>query len=158
MFDLGWQELILIAVIAIIVISPKDLPQAIRAVSQSVRQLRSLSREFRSGVSELVREAELDELKRQIDKTGSFDHLNDLSTGSDPTSSLAEDFDPRQLARDLKRRVNPESPSPVGGAKRLTQSSTNPAVVEAADRSDLHEQREGEENPLSGRSEEPPHR
>ncbi|MGZ8408653.1 MAG: Sec-independent protein translocase protein TatB [Hyphomicrobium sp.] len=111
MFDIGWQELILIAVVAIIVITPKDLPHAIRAVSQFARQLRGLSREFRNGVNTLVREAELDELKREVQKVEPFDHLDDLTLSNDPTRSLSEDFDPRQFAREWKPRGRAEAPS-----------------------------------------------
>lgn len=139
MFDLGWQELILIAIVAIIVVSPKDLPQAIRAVTQFARQLRGLSREFRSGVSELVREAELDELRRQVNKAGGVDELNDLTSGVDPTASLTEDFDPRQFARELKRRVHPESAATDDGAKQGAQHQVGSAGVQTSDRADRHE-------------------
>ena len=149
MFDLGWQELILIAVVAIIVVSPKDLPQAIRAVTQFARQLRGLSREFRSGVSELVREVELDDLKRQVDKAGNFDQMNDLISGTDPTSSLTEDFDPRQFGRELKRRVNPEAPSNGDWAKPRVQGHGDYAVVQAADRADGPKEAGGGVDPAS---------
>lgn len=149
MFDLGWQELILIAIVAIVVISPKDLPHAIRAVTQFARQLRGLSREFRSGVSELVREVELDDLKRQIDKAGSLDQLNDLTSGTDPTASLTEDFDPRQFARELKRRVNPDAPLTGDGAKPRGQSQADSAVLLSADRADGHEEAHGGADPAS---------
>ena len=142
----------LIALTAIIVISPKDLPQAIRAVTQFARQLRGLSREFRSGVSELVREAELEELKRQVGKAGNFDHLNGLTSGSDPTSSLTEDVDSQQLTRELKRRVNPKAPFSADEAKRRAHADVNDvnsAVGKAADRADSHQQAGGEEDPVS---------
>lgn len=139
----------LIALTAIIVISPKDLPQAIRAVTQFARQLRGLSREFRSGVSELVREAELEELKRQVDKAGNVDHLNDLTSGSDPTSSLTEDVDSQQFTRELKRRANPEAPFSVDEAKRRAHADVNSAVGKAADRTDAHQQAGGEGDPVS---------
>ena len=126
MFDIGWQELILVAVVAIIVLSPKDLPQAIRAVSQFARQLRGMSREFRNGVSELVREAELDELKRQIQKVEPFEPLDDLTSSSNPIRNLSEDWDPRQFAQELKRRVSPEAPSTVDAVDRRASGETQP--------------------------------
>jgi sec-independent protein translocase protein TatB len=149
MFDLGWQELLLITLMAIIVISPKDLPQAVRAVSQFARQLRGLSREFRSGVSELVREAELDELKRQVEKSGKFDHLGGLTSASDPTSSITEDFDPRQFARELKQRVNPEKAPPGEIISQRAKAEGSPAVIRAADRADVHEQAGARQDPTS---------
>jgi sec-independent protein translocase protein TatB len=149
MFDFGWQELILIALVAIIVVSPKDLPQAIRAVTQFARQLRGLSREFRSGVNELVREAELEELKRQVGAAGNIDHLNRLTSEGDPTSGLTEDFDPQQFARELKRRVNPEASSSADVAKSRDQTDVNPAVARAVDRADAGENAGGETGPAS---------
>ena len=122
MFDIGWQELILIAVVTIVVVGPKDLPHAIRAVSQFMRQLRGLSREFRNGVSELVREAELDDLKRQVQKAEPFEPLDDLSSSSDSTRRLSEEWDPRRFARERKQRVIPEAPSPVDAVEQPASS------------------------------------
>jgi sec-independent protein translocase protein TatB len=108
------------------VISPKDLPQAIRAVSQFARQLRGMSREFRNGLNELVREAELDELKREVQKVKPFDHLDDFTSSSDPTNSLSEDLDPRQFARERKRRVSSEVPSTVDVVDRRASGDAQP--------------------------------
>ena len=126
MFDIGWQELLLIAVVTIIVVGPKDLPHAIRAVSQFMRQLRGLSREFRNGVSELVREAELDELKRQVQKAEPFEPLDDSSSSSDFARSLSEEWDPRQFARERKQRVSPEAPLPVDAVDRHALGEAQP--------------------------------
>ena len=68
MFDIGWQELFLIAVLALIVVGPKDLPQAIRTITIWIRKARLMARDFQSGVNEMVREAELDDLKDQLTK------------------------------------------------------------------------------------------
>ena len=66
MLDIGWTEMAFIAVIALIVIGPKDLPKAMRTVSKWVRKARSLAREFQSGLDDIARETELDEVKDQI--------------------------------------------------------------------------------------------
>lgn len=134
MFDLGWQELMVIAVIAIIVISPKDLPHAIRTVTQFARQLRGLSREFRNGVQALVREAELDEIKRQVEQSKRFDVFDDPTAGDDPTSGLTADFDPRELARELKRRVSIEEPSSADAAARRAPADESPACEKPENR------------------------
>lgn len=135
MLDLGWQELLVIVLVAVIVISPKELPQAIRAVMQFARHLRGLSREFRSGVSELVREAELDELKHQVEKAGRLDHL------TDPTGHLTEEFDPKQFADELKRRVNPDAPSDDGPGKKRARTVADPISKGIQSRSDSAETR-----------------
>ncbi|MEP4887623.1 MAG: Sec-independent protein translocase protein TatB, partial [Alphaproteobacteria bacterium] len=66
MFDIGWPELLLVMVIALIVIGPKELPNAIRTVMMVVRKLRGAAREFQSGLDDIARESGLDDVKRQI--------------------------------------------------------------------------------------------
>lgn len=68
MFDIGWQELFIVAVLALIVVGPKDLPQAIRTITTWVRKARMMTRDFQAGVNEMVREAELDDVKNQLTK------------------------------------------------------------------------------------------
>ncbi|MEK9661349.1 MAG: Sec-independent protein translocase protein TatB, partial [Alphaproteobacteria bacterium] len=79
MFDLGWSELLLIAAVALIIIGPKDLPQAIRTVTQVIRKLRGMAREFQSGLDDLAREAGVDEIKRD---------LNEFKEDYDPKAAL----------------------------------------------------------------------
>jgi sec-independent protein translocase protein TatB len=68
MFDLAWSEIALIGVVALIVIGPKDLPGAIRGVAQMLGKARRMAGEFQTHVDEMVREAKLDEVKREIDQ------------------------------------------------------------------------------------------
>jgi sec-independent protein translocase protein TatB len=66
MFDLSWSHIGLFIVIALLVLGPKELPNAIRTGAQLLRAGRKLAGEFRSGMDELMREAELDETHRSI--------------------------------------------------------------------------------------------
>lgn len=66
MFDIGGWEFLLIAILGIIIIGPKELPGAIRTVSMFVRRARELAREFQSGLEEVAREAELDKLTEDM--------------------------------------------------------------------------------------------
>lgn len=68
MFDIGWQELFIIAVIAIVVVGPKDLPRVLRTVGIWVGRAKSMMREFQGHVDDMVREAELDDFKKQIEQ------------------------------------------------------------------------------------------
>lgn len=65
MLDVGFQELALIAVVALIVIGPKDLPRVLRQVGQWVAKARGMARHVRSGFDTMVREAELEEMQKQ---------------------------------------------------------------------------------------------
>lgn len=66
MFDLAWSEIALIAVVALVVIGPKDLPDAIKGVAKGIQSLRRKVAEFQQQADELVREAKLEDVRNQI--------------------------------------------------------------------------------------------
>ncbi len=88
MFDLGWAELFVIAVVALIVIGPRDLPKTMRIVASWFRKARSLAREFQSGMEDLAREAELDDVKSEIKKMVDYNPDADLEASLDPDGEL----------------------------------------------------------------------
>lgn len=65
MFDVAPTELLLVAVIALLVIGPKDLPKAMRFVGHWVGKARGMARHFRSGIDTMMRESELEEMERK---------------------------------------------------------------------------------------------
>lgn len=65
MFDIGSTELLLIVIVAIVVIGPKDLPRALYKVGQIVGKARGMARHFRTGIDAMVREVELQELEKK---------------------------------------------------------------------------------------------
>jgi sec-independent protein translocase protein TatB len=65
MFDIGYTELLVIAIVALVVIGPKDLPRVMRTVGQWVGRARGMARHFRSGIDTMVREAELEEMEKK---------------------------------------------------------------------------------------------
>jgi sec-independent protein translocase protein TatB len=65
MFDLGWSELLLVAVVALVVIGPKDLPIAMRQVGKWVGKARAMTRHVRAGFDEMVRQTELEEMEKE---------------------------------------------------------------------------------------------
>src|SRR5579864_105125 len=67
-FDIGWPELMLIGVVALVVIGPKDLPAALRVAGYWVRKARTMSREFQSHFEQMIREAELDDVHQELKK------------------------------------------------------------------------------------------
>lgn len=98
MLDVSWQEILLIAVVAIVVIGPKDLPVAIRTVAGWVKKAREMAGEFQRGVDEMVREAELSDVRKQVEQaaSGVVDDVNkmaesavdDVKKSVDPTGEL----------------------------------------------------------------------
>lgn len=78
MFDLGWTEILLIAVVAIVVIGPKDLPRAMRTVGQWTTRVKRMAGDFQRQFNEAVREAELEDVKNEVAKLGKIDPMADL--------------------------------------------------------------------------------
>jgi sec-independent protein translocase protein TatB len=94
MFDIGMPEMLVIAVVALVVVGPKDLPKVIRAIAGALGKVRSMATEFRSGVNEFVRESELSELKEAIDKTrAAMDVPGNLEKFVDPTGTVRQTYE-----------------------------------------------------------------
>jgi len=119
LLDFGWSELMLIGVVALIVIGPKDLPKALRVAGFWVRKARTLSREFQSSIEQMVREAELDEMRQELKKATEIDLEKEFHQAVDPTGSLAESLKPPELP-DFSEA--PESPT-NGEALAATETS-----------------------------------
>src|SRR5580704_2218747 len=97
LFDLGMSELLLIGVVALVFIGPKDLPKALRVAGFWVRKARTLSREFQSSVEQMMREAELDEMHKELKKATEIDLDHEIRKAVDPTGELAESLKPPEL-------------------------------------------------------------
>ncbi len=65
MFDIGASELLLIVIVAVVVIGPKDLPMALRTAGQWIAKVRRVSGHFRSGIETMIREAELEDMEKK---------------------------------------------------------------------------------------------
>ena len=98
MFDIGWQELFVLAVLAIIVIGPKDLPRAIRTVTQWIRKARGMARDLQDGLDDVVREAELDDIKKQANSI--------MSDELDPANAIARELDMTEEQQEWSKAVD----------------------------------------------------
>jgi sec-independent protein translocase protein TatB len=97
LFDFGWSEILLIGTVALVFIGPKDLPKAMRVAGYWVRKARTLSREFQSSIDQMIREAELDEMRQDLKKAAEFDLDKEFHNTIDPTGSLSESLKPPEL-------------------------------------------------------------
>src|SRR5579863_8734723 len=97
LFDIAWPELILIGAVALVVIGPKDLPRAMRIAGYWMRKARTLSREFQSSVDQMIREAELDEVRQELNKVTDFNIESEFHNTIDPTGELQESIKPLAL-------------------------------------------------------------
>jgi len=110
MFDIGWSELVVIAVVALIAIGPKELPGVLRMVGQWMGKARKMAGEFQGQFQEAMREAEMADLKK------SFDEVKDVATGLSPANvmtSLQKDVsDALQIGDIDKPATTPNDATP----------------------------------------------
>jgi sec-independent protein translocase protein TatB len=100
MFDIGWSELLLIAVVALVVIGPKELPGALRTLGQWMTKVRRMASEFQNQFQDAIREAELAELKKEVDEMAAkassytqFDPLEDVRRDIEKAAGDLPPFD-----------------------------------------------------------------
>jgi sec-independent protein translocase protein TatB len=93
-FDIGWSEMAIIMLVALVVIGPKDLPRLARTLGQWVAKGRAMAREFQRSLEDMAREAELDDVKREIEKVGRTNIRQSIEKTIDPTGDLGHAFDP----------------------------------------------------------------
>jgi Tat protein translocase TatB subunit len=93
MFDIGWTEIAIIGIIALIIIGPKDLPRVLRTLGQWTGKARALTREFRGHVDDLVRESELEDVKGQFDDIRQGNIGDYVENTIDPDGELRQSLD-----------------------------------------------------------------
>src|SRR5690242_16724512 len=124
MFDIGWSELVVIGVVALIAIGPKELPGVLRTVGQYMGKIRRMAAEFQGQFQEAMREAEMADLKKSVDEMTDaakgitdFDPIGDVrkeveSFTSDPlgtSSTEAAGASPDAAATDASAPVSPDA-------------------------------------------------
>ncbi|HEX2726596.1 MAG TPA: Sec-independent protein translocase protein TatB [Beijerinckiaceae bacterium] len=112
MFDLSWGEVMVIGAVALIVIGPKDLPKALRTVGNMTAKVRRMASEFQNQFQDAMREAELDEIRKQVEEVKSV-------------ASLDTSYNPIQTAHDeLKAAVESQGAVAVAGPSELLPPPT----------------------------------
>ena len=92
MFDFAWSEIALIGVVALIAIGPKDMPVAIKAISDTIKKLRRMAGEFQGHVDEMIREADLGDVKSSFDELRSLNPKAMVKRAIDPDNSFRTAF------------------------------------------------------------------
>jgi sec-independent protein translocase protein TatB len=144
MFDISWTEFLLIGVVALVVIGPKELPTVMRTMGQWTRKVRVMAADFQSQFQEAMREAEMADLKKQVDDIAqdvkSYDPLKDVrsdieAAGSDIQSSL-EQSSFEQSSFEQPSLEDGSAPTPLAGEQMdAIATSTGPVTPEEAENS-----------------------
>ena len=120
MFDLGWGELLVVGAVALVVLGPKELPNALRTISNLTKTARKLAGEFQSGVNEIVREAELEDARKAAQSISKGSISKAIGKVVDPTgemksSSHGVEKDVKQTRRSRFHRSARSRPCAVDG-------------------------------------------
>ena len=151
MFDIGWSELVVIAVVALIAIGPKELPGVLRMVGQWMGKARKMAAEFQGQFQEAMREAEMADLKK------TFDEVKEAATGlasDNIMTSLQKDVGDALKIDDIDKSAleppviptTPEPPTPEHSPKRKrfghrapgTEAASSRRPAGGADPGDVH--------------------
>lgn len=128
MFDFAWSELAVIAVVALVVIGPKDLPRVMRTVGIWMGKARTIAREFQSSLDQMMREAELDEMRKQVEQATNVNLAHEIERTIDPGGELQKSLDEPALSP-------PAAPPPEASAAAEPEpapSDAAPAQPDAA--------------------------
>jgi len=117
MFDISWTEFLLIGVVALVVIGPKELPGVMRTMGQWTRKIRGMAADFQNQFQEAMREAEMTDLKKQVD-----DMAHDIKS-YDPLKSAREDVE--NIGKDLDKEFEKK---PLDLLKTTEQSAAEPSA------------------------------
>ena len=166
MLDIGWSEMLVIAVVAIVIIGPKDLPRTLRIVGRWIGKARGMAREFQNSLDDIVRETELDEIKKQITEVSDFDIKGEIEHSFDAPATEAGAGDGDALSAPAEDRAAPAEdgaapateetgggasqagPEPgdqapaagraTGGATDGARAASAPATLDEAPKSESH--------------------
>lgn len=129
MFDIGWTELLVIAVVLIVVVGPKDLPPMLRAFGKMTQRAKKVAGEFRAQFDEALREADLDEVRQTLADAQRLNPANTLRDAMNPLRQMGND-----IKADLQNatKVDNKTEVPVSvPAPSMSLPETPPVVTPA---------------------------
>lgn len=136
MFDFAWSEIALVGIVALLVIGPKDLPEAVRGVARGIAKLRRMASQFQGQADELVREANLDEVRNSINEIRNFNVRDQLSKAIDEDGSIRKTFSEDPLKTDYSAPYKPPAVTEPAAAPAETPAiqdgSEPPESIEPA--------------------------
>ncbi|OYR18992.1 Sec-independent protein translocase protein TatB [Brucella thiophenivorans] len=128
MLDIGWSELLIIAIVMIVVVGPKDLPKMLRAFGKATSRMRSTANEFRNQFNEALKEAELEDVKNIVDEARKLDPRSKLTQVFDPIRSAGEDI---RAGLQSTTSMSPSEPANIAEVTMPVEANGATVPVEA---------------------------
>lgn len=124
MFEIGWLELLVIAVVLIVVVGPKDLPGMLRTFGRTTSQLRRMAGDFRRQFDDALREAELDEVRKTVADVKKLDPTSDIRKAMNPMKAVGD-----EIRSSLKAAAKAPDPSVPSATAPATPMRSAPAAA-----------------------------
>jgi sec-independent protein translocase protein TatB len=129
MFDISWTEFLLIGIVALIVIGPKELPGVLRTLGQWTRKVRSMAADFQNQFHEAMREAEMADLKKQVDDLAQdFTNIDPLKSVRDDVAAIGKDLE--KSGKDIEQSLQAPAAEPAPAEPPVLM--TGPPALPAA--------------------------
>lgn len=121
MFDVGASEMLMIIIVAVVVIGPKDMPMALRTAGRWIGKMRRISGHFRSGLDAMVREAELEEMERKWrEQNEAIMKSHPQLASSDPMTG--DELGPHPTSAEAALATLDAPPAPSGAAEERQEA------------------------------------
>lgn len=133
MLEVGWSEILVIAIILIVVVGPKDLPAMMRTFGKMMGRVRTMANEFRGQFDEAMREAELDDVRKGLSEVNKYNPASSLRDAMNPIRQLGQDIkSDLQKASDVSVKPKVDEGTPVGKLASDPVVDPEPARLEPA--------------------------
>ena len=141
MLDLGWQEFVMVGLVLVLVVGPKDMPKVLRAVAKYVGKARGMARDFQSSMMEVANQEEFNDVKKALQdaKSGNFDKVSeqfgDVKNAIEDASSDAGIKDSVNTFKDVAEEFKSsqkEAASKAKPAEKTAAKSTKPKAKKAS--------------------------
>jgi sec-independent protein translocase protein TatB len=140
MFDIGWTEMLVIAVVMIVIVGPKDLPRMLRTFGRTTSKLRAMAGDFRKQFDDALKEAELDDVRKSVESVRGLNPASQIKKHLSPMEKAAADV---RAGVDAAMKPKPKAPEPAAatpqpaeplktGAAATPGEAAQPAVAAAA--------------------------
>lgn len=133
MLEVGWSEILVIAIILIVVVGPKDLPAMMRTFGRVMGRVRTMANEFRSQFDEAMREAELDDVRKGLSEVNKYNPTNTIRDAMNPIRQLGQDIkSDLQKASSIPTATKADEGTPVSELASDPIVDPEPAAAEPA--------------------------
>jgi sec-independent protein translocase protein TatB len=123
MLEVGWSELLVIAIILIVVVGPKDLPGMMRTFGRMMGRVRTMANEFRGQFDEAMREADLDDVRKGMSDVNKYNPASTIRDAINPIRQLGQD-----IKSDLQKAAGPVS-KPVDEGTPVSELASDPGIA-----------------------------